>query len=193
MPILSGLSFLKQYITKPRTVGAVLPSSKYLADKMMQGIDFTNAKCIVEYGAGTGVFTESLLKLRNPDTVLIIFENNEDFYSLLAEKYSNEANLYVINDSAEQVGVYLRNHSFAVADYIISGLPFASLPQAVSSSIMQETKKYLKPDGCFITFQYTMLKHDFISEYFADISITRELRNVPPAYVFCCKQREESQ
>ena len=186
MPILSGLSFIKQYITKPRTVGAVLPSSKYLADKMTQNIDFNSAKCIVEYGAGTGVFTNNILKQRKPDTIVILFENNKEFFNQLNEKYTHEVNLYVVNDSAEQIGEYLQKHNIAVADYIVSGLPFASLPQAVSSKIMAQTKKYLRQGGSFITFQYTLLKKDFIGQYFLNIAITRELRNVPPAYVFCC-------
>jgi len=187
MPIKTALSFIKQYITKPRTVGAVLPSSKYLAAKMTQPIDFSGAKCIVEYGAGTGVFTHTILKQRQPGTVVIIFENNADFYTQLCEKFANEKNLHIINDSAAQVGEYLQKHNLCCADYIISGLPFASLPQAVSTKIMKQTKKHLKQGGSFITFQYTLLKKDFIGQFFQDISVTRELRNVPPAYVFCCR------
>jgi len=186
MPILNGLSFIKQYITRPRTVGAVLPSSKYLADKMTQDINYANAKCIVEYGAGTGVFTQNLVAQRAPGTVLILFENNQEFYKLLAEKFAGVANLYITSDSAENVGKHLHQHGFTHADYIISGLPFASLPQAVSANIMAQTKAFLKPGGAFITFQYTMLKHDFIGQYFPNIAIKRELRNVPPAYVFNC-------
>ena len=187
MPIMSALSFIKQYITKPRTVGAVLPSSKYLAAKMTQGIDFDNAKCIVEYGAGTGVFTDKILKQRRPQTTVLLFENNTEFYNQLCKKYTSEANLQIINDSAEHIGKYLHKHNFSFADYIISGLPFASLPQGVSVRIMEQTKKYLKQDGSFITFQYTLLKKEFIGQFFPNISIKRELRNVPPAYVLCCK------
>jgi len=191
MTVSSGLYFLKQYITKPRTVGAVLPSSKYLADKMTQNINFEDAKCIVEYGAGTGVFTDSLIAKRHPDTILIIFENNSDFYSELSEKYSKELNLYVVSDSAEHIGKHLNQHGLESADYIISGLPFASLPLSVSSNIMEQTKKYLKQGGNFVTFQYTLLKREFIGQYFQDITIKKEIRNVPPAYVFCCKQSDD--
>ena len=67
-------NFLLQYITHPRTVGAILPSSKRLARKMVESIDFENAKCIVELGPGTGVFTENILKKRNKDTIIILIE-----------------------------------------------------------------------------------------------------------------------
>jgi len=183
---MSGLSFIIQYITKPRTVGAIWPSSKYLAKKMIQDIDFESAEYIVEYGPGTGVFTDKILTARHPSTVLMLIENNQGFYDLLVKKYSDIPNLYIINGSAENVGEYMAQHSIPHADYVVSGLPFASLPQDVSTRILAQTKTHLKQDGKFITFQYTLLKKDFIAQHFNEISIRRELRNIPPAYVLSC-------
>lgn len=180
------LSFIKQYITKPRTVGAILPSSKYLAKRMIENIDFEGASCIVEYGSGTGVFTEKIIKRRKKDTKILLFESNKEFCNLLKEKYEDEPNIYIINDSAECVGKYMKRYDIPWIDYIVSGLPFASLPKDVSSNILKETQKYLNEEGKFITFQYTLLKKDFIKKYFNDVSIKREVRNVPPAYVLCC-------
>lgn len=54
--------FIKQYIKNPKFVGAIAPSSKKLAAAMMQPIDFEKAKCIVEFGPGTGVFTEEIMR-----------------------------------------------------------------------------------------------------------------------------------
>jgi len=182
------LSFIKQYITKPRTVGAILPSSKYLANRMIEDIDFKCANCIVEYGSGTGIFTEKIVKRRKKDTRILLFESNKKFCNLLKEKYKDEFNIHIVNDSAEYIGKYLKKYDITYIDYVVSGLPFASLPNNVSSNILKQTQKYLKEDGKFITFQYTLLKKDFIEQYFREIKIKRELRNVPPAYVFCCNQ-----
>lgn len=180
------LSFIKQYITKPRTVGAILPSSRYLANKMVEGIDFDCAKCIVEYGPGTGIFTDKLVKNRKENTVILLLEYNYEFYKKLKEKYKNEPNMHIINDSAEYIDKYLNEYNIPTIDYIVSGLPFASLPQSVSSAILDKTRKYLNENGKFITFQYTLFKKGFIKQYFDDISIKREVRNIPPAYVFSC-------
>jgi len=181
------LSFIKQYIIKPRTVGAILPSSKYLANRMIQEIDFKDARYIVEYGSGTGVFTEKIVKRIKKDTKVLLFESNKEFCDLLKEKYEDEPNIYIINDSAEYIGEYMRKYDIPWIDYIVSGLPFASLPNEVSSNILKETQKYLNEDGKFITFQYTLLKKDFIKKYFNKISIKMEVRNVPPAYVLYCR------
>jgi phospholipid N-methyltransferase len=180
------LSFIKQYIMKPRSVGAILPSSKYLADKMVANIDFDHAKYIVEYGPGTGIFTEKLIKNRKRDTVILLLECNDEFYRMLKEKYKNESNIHIINDSAEYMDKYLIQYNIPKVNYIVSGLPFASLPQSVSATILDKTRRYLKEDGKFITFQYTLLKKNFIQQYFNDIHIKREIRNIPPAYVFYC-------
>ena len=183
---MNKLPFVKQYVSKPRSVGAILPSSKYLAKKMMENINFESASYIVEYGPGTGAFTEKMLRQRKQGTTVLLFESNIEFYKLLQEKYKDEPNLHIINDSAEQIGQYLLEHDIPWVDYIVSGLPFKSLPHTVSSNILTQTKKHLKDGGKFITFQYTLTKRAFIGQFFSNIHITREMRNFPPAYVFCC-------
>ena len=178
--------FISQFTLKPRTVGAVLPSSKYLAKKMLDGIDFSNAKYIVEYGPGTGVFTDKIIEKRSNVAVLMIIENNIEFYKLLTERYKHEDNLIIIHGSAANVDKYMTLHNMPYIDYVVSGLPFASLPKDVSNDILTKTKKHLKEDGKFITFQYTTFKKEFINQYFEQIDIKREYRNMPPAYVFSC-------
>ena len=54
------LRFLREYIKTPNTIGAIAPSSRRLAAAMTDVIDFRRARCIVEYGAGTGVFTREV-------------------------------------------------------------------------------------------------------------------------------------
>lgn len=183
---MNGLLFIKQYIKNPGFVGAILPSSKYLADKMVETINFKSASCIMEYGPGTGVFTDKILKARKSDTILLIFETNEVFYNLLQEKYKNEPNLHIINDSAEHIEKYMAKYHIPWADYIVSGLPFTSLPQIASANILKQTQSHLRQDGRFVLFQYTLFKKKLIEQYFNTIKITRELRNMPPAYVFSC-------
>src|ERR1700692_3038958 len=66
-----SLSFFKQWLKAPATVGAVAPSSRCLADAMAHGVESFEA--IVEVGAGTGVVTDSLVR-RHPSARLIVFE-----------------------------------------------------------------------------------------------------------------------
>lgn len=185
------IGFLYQFIINPKTVGAVFPSSSFLGDKMIERINFEKAKYIVEYGPGTGVFTEKLIKNRNPKTIILLVENNKDFYSLLKEKYKDKDNVFIVYGSAENIEQYLKDYDIPYVDYIISGLPFSSLPKNVSSNILSNTCKILKGDGEFITFQYTKLKKGFINQFFQMIDIKREYRNFPPAYIFRCTKSKK--
>ncbi|MFP9130302.1 hypothetical protein [Niallia sp. BSM11] len=54
--------FVSLSIFNPKTVGAVRPSSQFLSNKMIEAIHFKDTKYIIEYGPGTGVFTERLSK-----------------------------------------------------------------------------------------------------------------------------------
>jgi phospholipid N-methyltransferase len=182
-----NLKFLLEYIKDIRRVGAVAPSSRYLARKMVESVDFDTAKVIIEYGPGTGVFTAEIIKRMGPQTKLLVIETNPAFYKQLQAKYKTTENVEIINTSAENVGSLHAERSLSAPDYIISGLPFAALPGDVSQAILKDTVKLLGKKGVFITFQYTLLKKGLLQTYFNDINVSRELRNIPPAYILRCR------
>lgn len=178
--------FLKQYIRNPRIIGSIIPSSQTLAQKMIENIEFDNAKCIVEYGPGTGVFTQKLVENKREDMPLIVIEFNEDLCEILREKFRYEKNVHIISDSAENIERYLEYYNVKELTYVVSGLPFASLPKEMSDNILNKTRNILGEDGKFITFQYTLFKKRYIQKFFPTMNIERVLRNFPPAYVFTC-------
>lgn len=180
-------NFIKQYMKNPRTVGAVAPSSEKLAYRMVEDINFLNASCIVEYGPGTGAFTEKILNKKKDSTVFIAIEYNTDFYNILKEKFKYETNFILINGSAENLKEYLNKYNIDKVDYIVSGLPFASLPDDMSKRILSITKEILKGKSEFITFQYTLFKMKLFRTYFGKIKRKKVLLNLPPAYVLKCK------
>lgn len=178
--------FIRQFIKNPKFTGAILPSSKKLCIKMMEGINFNKAECIVELGPGTGVFTEELIKRKRKDTILVIIEYNKHFYDLLVEKFNEIDNLYIIDDSAENIKKYLKQIGINKIDYIVSGLPFTSLPCEIGKNILRNTKDLLSTHGVFITFQYTLFKLNLFKSYYSTITFKRTFFNVPPAYVLIC-------
>ncbi|MDE6665643.1 MAG: SAM-dependent methyltransferase [Ruminococcus sp.] len=177
------MSFLIEYLKNPRRIGAVAPSGNALARKMMNPIDFKLADVIVEYGSGTGSFTRELVIRRKPDTVLILIEQNKMFCRELEKVFCNQPNFYIINGNAENVNDYLAEYGFKHADYIVSGLPFTTLPSEVSDNILNATKKAVGSKGRFITFQYSLVKKKFFEKYFRISECFREIKNLPPAYV----------
>ena len=180
------LSFMRQYLKSPRTAGALLHSSKYVAQRMMAKIDFENARYLVEYSPGTGAFTGYLLKARKQDTVVLLFESNKEFYELLQKKFGHEPNLYIIRDSANAIGQYMEKHNIPWIDYAVSSVPLTHISIHEATSLLHQSKKHLIQGGRFVSFQYSLTKQGLFQAYFKKIEITREMRNLPPAYVICC-------
>ncbi|MDI6733886.1 MAG: hypothetical protein QMD50_00100 [Patescibacteria group bacterium] len=61
------IKFLKEYMRKPKTLGAVTPSSPQLIKKMIKAIDFKKIGDIIEFGPGAGNTTKALLNKMRKD------------------------------------------------------------------------------------------------------------------------------
>lgn len=79
--------FIKEFIKSPKYIGAISPSSKFLANKMIENIEFEKCNCIIEYGAGTGVFTKEVILRKEESTIFLVFEKNKKFADMLKSKY----------------------------------------------------------------------------------------------------------
>lgn len=182
-----NLSFLLEYFKHPKTVGAVAPSSRQLAKKMAEPIDFSNCNCIIEYGAGTGVFTRELIENKQKGTKLLVIEQNKYFCDMLQEEFGSQEEVYIIHGEAQRAEEYMKKYQISSVEYIVSGLPFTSLPQHISKEILMATGKILGKNGIFITFQYTIFKRKFFQKFFHILKIKPVLRNLPSALVFTMK------
>ena len=181
------MGILAEFLKHPRKIGAIAPSGKHLSAEMMTPIDFASAKVIVEYGPGTGAFTRELVARRRADTTLILIEQNKAFCEQLWASYGGLPNFFIAHGSAGSIGRCLEACGVSNADYIVSGLPFTSLPAAVSDRILNATKPALGQEGKFITFQYSLVKKKFLEQYFQITDCRKVIKNLPPAYVLVMK------
>ncbi|MDP1845509.1 MAG: methyltransferase domain-containing protein [Candidatus Moranbacteria bacterium] len=177
--------FLKAFLKNPLRTGSVIQSSSFLADKMIQSVDFGKVRCIVELGCGGGVMTKNILKKMPENSKLISFEID----SSLAEHTRNkirDSRLVVINDTAENIGQYLHKYGMPNADYIISSLPLVSLPKKTSINILRYAYECLGPGGQYIQFQYSLASLKGLKQIFSAVSISFVFLNLPPAFVYVC-------
>ena len=162
------------------------PSSSFLAKKMLKPIDFKSAQCIVEFGPGTGVFTVKLLEKLSPNGKLMVFEINKEFCEEL--KKINDSRLIIINDGAEKLEKYLIEYKLEKADYIVSSLPLAVLPDELVNAILTTSKCCLALKGKYIQFQYSLNALNKLKEIFSSVTIEFTFLNIPPAFIFTCKK-----
>lgn len=163
------------------------PSSRFLAKKMLEPIDFQVAKVIIELGPGTGVFTRKIIEKMRPDALFLIFELNENFIALLQKKI-NDPRVHLIHDSAEKMHEYLVKNGVEKADAIISSLPLANFPETLRTSLIQESHAVLNDNARFIQFQYSLNAKKSIKKVFQNVSISFTPANFPPAFIYTCSK-----
>lgn len=183
---MSKKTFISEVFKSGGTIGALSPSSSFLADKMLQPIHFETAKCIVEFGPGTGVFTHKILDRMHPEAKLIAFEINPVFYTKLLE--IKDKRLILINDSAELLDIYLIKNQVVNADYILSSLPFAMIPDKIVEEILKKSHQNLALKGKYIQFQYSLNALSKLKSVFNKVDMKFTLLNLPPAFIFVCKK-----
>lgn len=164
-------------------LGSAFPSSQFTTEKLLAPIDFENAKVIVEYGAGVGNISIEILRRMRKDAKLLVFEINEDLIEFLKNEYHDER-FIASGRSAADVEDVLREHNLGQPDYIISGIPFSTLPREIAKKIMNVTKSILKPGGKFLVYQFRNNVLDFLKPNFKHIDRNYEIFNVPPMRLF---------
>ena len=81
------MQFIRSWIEKPLSTGAVMPSSKALARTMARYVDPKASGPVIELGPGTGPVTEALVQRGVDPARLILVEFNPDFCRLLRKRY----------------------------------------------------------------------------------------------------------
>jgi phospholipid N-methyltransferase len=175
--------FFRGFIKHPVMVGSVIPSSRMLIDKMLGQVDWQNTKLFVEYGPGVGTFTQHILDRLAPDATLLTIDTNSDFTDYLNGKFT-DSRLEAVTGSAANVRKIMAERGFDHADFILSGLPFSTLPPGVGARIAEETAAALRPGGAFLVYQFSPKVRDFIAPHFERIDKGFEWRNIPPATLF---------
>lgn len=181
--------FFKKYLKQARHIGALLPSSRFLAQAVTRRLELEDSKVVVELGAGTGALTETITRAIPQNCDLVIVERDPDFASMLQDKFNGS---HVWATEAQDMHRYLDEHKFHQVDCFVSGLPFVSLPKDVGRDIMTMVKQYLKPGGVFIGYSYFVNTYFFFKKYFPSVKIDFVLRNIPPAYVYVCRNEPEN-
>jgi phospholipid N-methyltransferase len=179
------LLFAKNFLQHPKMLGSLIPSSRFLIERLLDKVDWSRAGTIVEYGPGVGTITAGILSRMQPRSRLVVFEMNADFVRYLGRAFP-DPRLHVVHGSAENVQRELDRLRCNGADYIISGIPFTTMPPELREKIMRESREALKPGGAVLVYQFTRSVLPHLRVHFRQIQQDFELRNILPARLFYC-------
>jgi phospholipid N-methyltransferase len=182
----SAMLFARNFFRHPRMLGSIVPSSRFLIRELLKPVDWEQARVFVEYGPGVGVITAEVLRRMRPDAIMIAIETNPQFVSYLRSTIQDER-LQVVEASAEAVDEILRRYGQSNANYVISGIPFSTIPAPVRERILLKTCEVLKPGGSFLVYQFSTVVLDDLRRIFRYVTRQFEPLNVLPAFLFFCQ------
>lgn len=156
---------------------------------MLEGLEIGGEGAVVEFGPGTGPFTEVIAdRIGDPERYLGI-ECDSRLVQRLRRRFPD---LKFIEGSAEHACLYHQQEALPRTAAVISGLPFASLPATVQDGVIEAIRTLLAAGGVFRTFQYA---HAYglpaairfrarMNQLFGPCTLRGPVfRNVPPACV----------
>ena len=175
--------FFQGFIKHPVMVGSIIPSSDKLIRKMLAPVDWGACTLFVEYGPGVGTFCRPILERMAPDATLIAIDTNPDFVRYL-DHIITDSRFVAVHGSAADVEQIVKDHGHEAADYVLSGLPFSTLPPGVGAAIGGATARVIRSGGAFLVYQFSPKVKDFLTPHFGEIDHDMEWWNVPPAQLY---------
>ncbi len=173
-------------------IGSVIPSSKRTIEAMLSRVDWASTRLFVEYGPGVGTFCATILERLPADATLLVVDTNEVFVDYLRRKFA-DSRLVAVHGSAADVNEIVAAHGFDTADYVLSGLPFSTLPKGVGPAIIEATHRVLRPGGSFLIYQYSAYVLPLLEPVFERIDRDLEWWNVPPCGLFWAHKAAEGE
>jgi len=177
------LAFLRGFFRDPNGVGSVVPSSRWLEQRVVRNVRAADARCVVELGPGTGGTTRALLRVMSPQARMLAIELDPQFHAFVSANI-RDARLHVECASAERLGELLESHRLPAPEAIVSGIPFSTMPADVGDRIAAQIGQVLAPGGRFVAYQWTPVVADRLLPYLGRPIREWEPLNLPPMRVF---------
>lgn len=174
--------FLQRLLKNPRSLGAIVPSSKTLARFICRHIEYNEGDYIIEIGAGTGRFTRAILQAGIPDSHLIVLELDKELARYLRINFPD---VHVIEGNAGELDKLIPRAAVGKVRTIISGLPMVNFTKKVQKEIIDSCFQVLSEGGGILQFTYGPIS-PISSKVFGLFArkLGRVFQNIPPATVW---------
>src|SRR6204780_5018531 len=174
--------FIRSWIERPLSIGAVTPSGKVLARAMARYVDPNSDGPVVELGPGTGPVTEALVEAGVAPSRLVLVEFNPSFCRILQARYP-EATL--VQGDAYSLRRLMETLLIQPAAAVVSGLPLVTKPIRMRLRLLRDAFDLMLPGAPFVQFTYSVASP--LPRRFGGFSVEASERvwmNIPPARVW---------
>ena len=174
--------FIRSWIERPLTMGAVTPSGKILARTMARYVDPDSDGPVVELGPGTGPVTEALVQAGVAPSRLVLVEFNPTFCRLLHSRYPDAT---LVQGDAYSLRRLLETLLLQPAAAVVSGLPLVTKPIRMRLRLIRDAFDLMLPGAPFVQFTYSVAAP--LPRRLSGFSVEASERiwmNLPPARVW---------
>ena len=182
------LRFFKGLVTQPKTVGAIVPTSVYMAKRMASVANPASGLPVLELGPGTGVVTRALLKRGIAAENLFAVEYSTEFCAHLRRAVPG---LRLIEGDAFDLDATLGADRTTRFDCVISGLPLLNFSPAKRIALLNDVLARIPKGRPFLQFCYGPVAP--IPAGRGHYSVKRfgwEFRNIPPAQMWMYRRTD---
>lgn len=183
----SKFKFFLQFIVKPGQTGSVWPSSRWLSRAMVKWIPLRKGLNILEFGSGTGVITDQIVKRFTDYAWFRGIEKNPEFFIHLKDKtYFKQ----ILEDDVFNCKSIMKESNIEKLQVLISSLPLTLMNQEQLQGFFNLIAEVIEKDGSYSMFIYV---HNIVSPKFwkvmkllkkdLDIRYKVVFLNIPPAIV----------
>ncbi len=167
-------------------MSSAVPSSRTMAMKMLEEVDFSRPGVILELGAGTGAVTEYIVERLRPHNRFIAVENDTDFVEILRRRFPTQT---VLQADATRLAEPLANFGVHRVKYVVSCLPTPAFSKRGIVRLVKWAERSLDPEGVFLQLTVVpLLYRRFYKRLFEQVNFRMVWRNIPPGGVYCCRR-----
>ena len=134
---------------------------------------------VLRNSPGVGTFCRPVLDRLPRGGELVVIDTNPLFIDFLKHEI-RDSRFHPVLGSAEDVEEIVRSLGHEHADYVLSGLPFSTLPEGVGPAIAAATHRVIRPGGAFLTYQFSTTARDLTARHFPRVDTGMTWLNVPP-------------
>jgi phosphatidylethanolamine/phosphatidyl-N-methylethanolamine N-methyltransferase len=174
--------FIRSWIERPLSIGAVTPSGKPLARTMARYVDPASDGPVVELGPGTGPVTEALVEAGVSPSRLVLVEFNPSFCRILRTRYPDAT---LVQGDAYSMRRLLETLLLQPAAAVVSGLPLVTKPITERLRLIRDSFDLMVPGAPFVQFTYSVAAP--LPKRIGGFSVEASERiwmNIPPARVW---------
>jgi phospholipid N-methyltransferase len=106
---------VREFLRDPSMVGSAFPASRSMVEKMFADVPWTKIGVFVEFGPGTGRFTQEALARLGPKASVIAIDTSAGFTQNLRRKI-RDPRLHAVEGGAQEVRSILADRGFDQAD-----------------------------------------------------------------------------